>query len=90
MPARTVKVAISLPAKTYREVEKTRKRLRVSRSALISEALRCWIASGNQRAKLRAYVEGYKKFPETSQEQKLFGELAAPGLTCGEWSNETR
>ena len=37
MPAKTVKVAVSLPLEAYRQVEKARKQLRLSRSAVISD-----------------------------------------------------
>ena len=85
MPAKTVKVAVSLPLEAYRQVEKARKHLRLSRSAIISKALKSWIAAGHEQEKIRAYVEGYRQSPETAREQKLFESLAAEVLAAEEW-----
>ncbi len=85
MPTKTVKVAVSLPLEEYREVEKARKQLHISRSAVISEALKCWIAAGHEQEKIRAYVEGYRRTPETAHEQKLFESLATEVLAAEEW-----
>ncbi len=85
MPAKTVKVAISLPLEEYRQVEKARKQLRLSRSAVISEALKCWIAIGHEQGKIRAYVEGYRRNPETVHEQNLFESLTTEVLAAEEW-----
>lgn len=85
MPTKTVKVAISLPREEYRQVEKVRKQFRLSRSAVIAEALRYWVASGHEQKKIRAYVEGYRRSPETVREQKAFESLAAEALADEEW-----
>ncbi len=85
MPSRTIKVAVSLPADTYRKIEKTRKQRRISRSAVISEALRCWVASGQEQEKVHAYVEGYRRAPETVQEFKPFELLTYEALAAEEW-----
>ncbi len=85
MPVKTVKVAVSLPLEAYRQVEKARKQLRLSRSAVISEALKHWIAAGHKQEKIRAYLEGYRRSPEAAREQKLFESLAAEVLAAEEW-----
>ena len=85
MPIKTVKVAISLPLEEYRQVEKARKKLQISRSAVISEALKCWIARGYEQEKIRAYVEGYQRTPETDSEQKPFESLTTEVLAAEEW-----
>lgn len=85
MPTKTVKVAVSLPRKEYQQVEKTRKRLRISRSAVIGEALRHWVAAGHEQEKISAYLEGYRRFPETIREQKLFELLSGEVLAAEEW-----
>jgi len=85
MPVKTVKVAVSLPVKEFRQVEGARKQLRLSRSAVISEALKHWIASSQKQEKIQAYVEGYRRTPETAQDQKLFKSLAGKVLATEEW-----
>ena len=76
MPSKTVKVAVSLPEEEYRHVEKLRKQLRISRSAVITRALKSWIASSRNEERVRAYVEGYRRVPETDEESKVFESLA--------------
>ena len=86
MPSRTVKVAVSLPMEAYRHVEKTRKQRRISRSAVISEALRCWITAGREQEKIHAYMEGYRRTPETIREFKSFESLTYEVLAAEEWT----
>jgi metal-responsive CopG/Arc/MetJ family transcriptional regulator len=85
MPAKTVKVTVSLPLREYRQVEKVRKERRISRSAVVSEALKEWMAASHEQEKIRAYVEGYRQFPESAREQKLFESLASRVLAGEEW-----
>ena len=85
MPVKTVKVAVSLPLEAFRQVEKVRKQLRLSRSAVISGALNRWLAVSHEQEKIRAYVEGYRRSPETAREQKLFESLAGEVLAAEEW-----
>ncbi len=57
------KFAISLPASTFRALEEARKRRRVSRSALVAEALRAhFVATADPRD--AEYVRGYARRPE--------------------------
>lgn len=85
MPAKTVKVAVSLPLEEYRQIEKVRKRLRLSRSAIISEAIKRWSAAGREQEKIRTYVEGYRRFPETTRELKPFESLTGEVLAAEVW-----
>jgi len=85
MPPKTVKVAVSLPLHAYRQIEKVRKRLRASRSAVIGEALECWLSKGAADEKIRIYVEGYRRFPESVAEKRLFESLASEVLGEEEW-----
>jgi metal-responsive CopG/Arc/MetJ family transcriptional regulator len=85
MSIKTVKVAVSLPVEEYRQVEKARKQRRISRSAIISEAIKHWIAANREQEKIHAYVEGYQRLPETARELKLFESLAGEVLAAEEW-----
>lgn len=85
MPRKTVKVAVSLPKEVYREAENSRKRFHLSRSALVSEAIKRWIAASREQEKIRAYVEGYRRSPETAREQKEFEALTGEVLAAEEW-----
>lgn len=85
MPAKTVKVAVSLPVEQYRQVERTRKDRKISRSAVIGEALNFWSEAGREEEKIRAYVAGYRRRPETVREVKPFEEMATAVLASEEW-----
>jgi len=85
MPSRTVKVAVSLPEEEFRHVEKVRKQLRISRSAVITRALRSWITATRDKERTRAYVEGYRRYPETKEELKMFESLASEVMDAEEW-----
>ncbi len=85
MPVKTVKVAVSLPIEEYQKIEKARKQLRISRSAVIREALKQWFAAGEEQKKIRAYLEGYRGSPETPAEWAPFEALASEVLATEEW-----
>jgi len=87
MTGRAVKVAVSLAPGDFRRVERVRKELRLSRSAAIAEALKCWFSAGRKEEMVRAYVEGYRSQPETAAETKTFESLAAGTLAGEEWES---
>jgi len=61
----TVKVAVSLPKEQFRLAEKRRHLLRVSRSAMVREAIDRWLKSFEEQEAIRQYVEGYRRRPES-------------------------
>ena len=85
MPSRTVKVAVSLPLAEYRQVEKTRKQMKLSRSAVITQALKHWISASRDRDRVRAYVDGYLRQPETAAEVAAVHSLASDALATEAW-----
>ena len=85
MAPKTVKVAVSLPEEEYRHVEKVRRQLRISRSAVITRALRSWIVANRDKERIHAYVEGYRRYPETKEELKMFESLAGDVVGAEEW-----
>ncbi len=70
MTVKTVKVTVHLPIETYRHVEKRRKELRLSRSAVISKALECCFATEHEQEKISTDVSGYQQFPKTERERR--------------------
>lgn len=58
------KVAVSVPEDTLRAVEKRRRALGMSRSAVVSAALASWLADQAMTAEERTYVAAYLKQPE--------------------------
>lgn len=63
------KVAVSLPAKTLRSLDATRRRLGRSRSAIVAEAVEGWLAGqGEPSDEDRRYAQGYLRQPEATAE----------------------
>jgi len=60
----SVKFAISIPEKEFKELEVYRKRKGISRSKLILEAFRFWKEAKEKEKLVRIYEEGYKRIPE--------------------------
>lgn len=63
----TVKVAVSLPKTQFQLVERRRRLLKVSRSAVVREALSQWLQSWLEQGKIRRYLEGYQQHPESTK-----------------------
>jgi metal-responsive CopG/Arc/MetJ family transcriptional regulator len=64
----TEKIAISLPVGIMRKIEQTRKKTGETRSAFIRRSLEHSFRESEKEKKIRAYVEGYQKHPETTKE----------------------
>jgi hypothetical protein len=85
MPARAVKVAITIPENEFRQVEAIRKQLKTTRSAVILRALEHWLAAQRAIALDRRYQAAYRRKPETLPEIDLQRVLAMPVLMAEEW-----
>jgi metal-responsive CopG/Arc/MetJ family transcriptional regulator len=68
MPSSVVKVAITVPADLFREVEGVRKQRAQSRSGMVQEALRQWLRTQKQAFLVREYEAGYRRRPESQRE----------------------
>lgn len=64
MPNNTVKIAISLPKQEYQFLEKFRRRLGISRSAMIDKAISFWLKRQQDEELIKEYEDSYKKKPE--------------------------
>jgi metal-responsive CopG/Arc/MetJ family transcriptional regulator len=80
-PAMRPKIAVSLPQKTFATLERKRRELKKSRSALVAEALEAWFAGGTLSDEERRYVAGYVKHPETEADAAAF----TAASVWGEW-----
>ncbi|MEM4721006.1 MAG: hypothetical protein QXT73_02950 [Candidatus Methanomethylicaceae archaeon] len=85
MPSEIVKIGVSLPKKKFSAVEKMRKKLKKTRSALIAEAISLWIKEKQEEELVRQYVAGYKKHPETKKERKEILTISQEALASEEW-----
>ncbi len=68
MAAGVVKVAVSVPAELFRELESARKRRAQSRSAAVQDALRHWLHAQHRATLVREYEAGYRRKPETRRD----------------------
>lgn len=74
------KVAVSIPDALYRAVESERLRARMSRSAVVQEALRDWLERGVRAQLVREYEGGYRALPESEHEVRAALATALSGL----------
>lgn len=85
MGTRTVKVAVSLPQAEFHALEQLRKQLGASRSALITQAICYWLEAQREEEEIRRYIEGYQRYPETTEETSEAARLAQEVLQSEEW-----
>jgi hypothetical protein len=74
------KVAVTVPEDTLRAVEKRRRVLGMSRSAVVSAALESWLADQAMTAEERRYVVAYLKQPETREEVRETTAIGAAAM----------
>jgi hypothetical protein len=74
------KVAVTVPEETLRAVEKRRRVLGLSRSAVVSAALESWLADQAMTAEERRYVVAYLKQPETAEEVRETTAIGAAAM----------
>ena len=78
------KIAVTVPTETYAVVERLRRRLGKSRSAVVALALEEWVRAVDLAEADRRYVEGYLRTPEAVDE---IGAVAAQATSYwGTWS----
>jgi hypothetical protein len=75
------KIAISLPPKTFAALERKRRELKKSRSAIVAEALDAFFTGASLTDEERRYVAGYVAHPEDSREADAITAASA----WGEW-----
>lgn len=81
----TVKVAVSLPKEQFQLAERQRRLLRVSRSAMVREALSQWLDALKEQEAIQQYVEGYRRHPQSPQEIRVMEQAAAEALAHETW-----
>ena len=84
------KVAISLPARLLRDIDRLRKKTGESRSAVFRRAAHTLIADQEHASRIREYIEGYRNYPETAAEVQEAEILAAELLGIEPWDEDTR
>ncbi len=67
---KAIKFAVSIPDEDYRELEKIRKKEGLSRSGVVTEAIRFFKGYREKERLIRLYEAGYIKKPERLAEIK--------------------
>ncbi len=68
MSANAVKIAISLPKEDFKLLEAIRKKMGITRSALIDKAIHYWLNKRKEEQMIKQYEEGYRRIPESPDE----------------------
>lgn len=85
MESKTTKIAISLPKKTFEEVERWRQELGLARSAAIAQALLLWLHQKKEGELEEQYVKGYERKPERSAEVEPLFRAGLSSFTRERW-----
>lgn len=81
----SIKFAISIPDKEFKELEAFRKKKGVSRSKFVLEAINLWKESIERTKLIRIYEEGYKKIPENLRDMEAWEKASLSALSKEEW-----
>jgi metal-responsive CopG/Arc/MetJ family transcriptional regulator len=76
------KIAVSIPAETYRSLEKARGQLGKSRSEVVAFAVREWLRSLDADEASRRYVDGYLRVPERAAAE----DVSIVAAATADWS----
>jgi len=79
----TRKLSITLPGEVVDDVERLKRESKETRSAVILRVLRAFFRRRGEETRIREYVEGYRKHPESAAEIKV-AEAAATELLAQE------
>lgn len=82
---RSVKFAISIPDKEFKELEAFRRKKGVSRSKLILEAIKLWKETKEKEKLVRIYEEGYKRVPENLTNIEAWEKASLSAFSQEEW-----
>jgi len=82
---RSVKFAISIPDKEFKELEAFRRKKGVSRSKLILEAIQFWKEAKEKEKLVRIYEEGYKRIPENLTNIEAWEKASLSAFSQEEW-----
>ena len=82
---KTAKVAISLPQDILNNIEKERKARGESRSEFVRKAVEKELKGEKESSAIRAYIQGYKKMPETTEEIEMAQQTSLVVLSAEPW-----
>jgi metal-responsive CopG/Arc/MetJ family transcriptional regulator len=79
------KIMISLPGSQYGALERVRKRLRLSRSEAVQQALASWLAAREGDDRVALYLRGYADHPDGVRAARAMVDTWAEGLAAEDW-----
>ena len=79
------KIAITVDPDLLAQVERLRRRLGTSRSAVFERAVEEYLANAAGAEKRRTYAEAYRRHPETAAESRAALATATIGLAGERW-----
>ena len=85
MSTHSHKFAVSLPEESFKLLCGFQKQFKLSRSAVIREAINRLTQSRIEAHKSRQYETGYRKFPPSGVESEAFIRLASETLAPEDW-----
>lgn len=84
--AHAVKLAISISDEDFSAIEGIRKKWGLTRSGVVTEAIRLLRAKDEKERLVRMYEEGYRKHPESISEIKAKEKAVLEVLSKEDWS----
>ncbi|MBI4823041.1 MAG: hypothetical protein HY805_02270 [Nitrospirae bacterium] len=83
--SKAVKLAISITDEDFKAIETVRKKEGITRSGVITEAIRLLRDKAEKERLIRLYEEGYKKHPEKLPEIKAIEKASIEILSKEDW-----
>jgi hypothetical protein len=82
---KTVKVAVSMSSEDFKVIEEIRKRDGITRSGVVVKAVRLLRDKSEKEKMIKAYENGYKKYPEKLIEIKVIEKACIETLSDEVW-----
>lgn len=82
---KTVKVAVSMSSEDFKVIEEIRKRDGITRSGVVVKAVRLLRDKSEKEKMIKAYENGYKKYPEKLIEIKAIEKACVETLSDEVW-----
>lgn len=83
--SKAVKFAVSISKEEFEEIEAIRQEKKISRSKLISEALKFLTKRRRMERLIKLYEDGYKKIPEKHIEIKAWEKASLENFSNEAW-----
>ncbi|MBW2040269.1 MAG: ribbon-helix-helix protein, CopG family [Deltaproteobacteria bacterium] len=81
----SVKFAISIPDKEFKELESFREKEGLSRSRFILQAIKLWKETKERERLVRIYEEGYKRVPEDLRDIEAWEKASLNVFSKEDW-----